>query len=406
MAWNEPGNGDGNKKDPWGNKGNRGGQQPPDLDEVFSQLLKKLSKAFGGGKGPVRPVGSTGGGGVSSIGIGFILGLLAVLYLISGIYIVTPAEKGVVFQFGAYKETVGPGPHWLARMIQSKTIVNVEEVATTRHEAHMLTKDENIVSVELGVQYRVGNVEDYLFNVKAPELTLEQVTDSALRQVIGHSTLDDILTSGREAIRTQIKAEIVRLLGEYRAGLDILDVPMQPAKAPEAVKEAFDDAIKAQEDEVRSINRARAYEKQKLPLAEGQAERRLAEAAAYKTNVILQAEGDADRFTQLLPEYKSAPKVTRERLYLDAISTVFSNTSKIMVDATGSNNLFYLPLDKMIGQRTASLPTPKNVDDFADSMSTLTSQAKSSAERVSNIARSNRWNTADSRGRSRETATR
>ena len=398
MAWNEPGKGD--NKDPWGNRGKRGGQQPPDLDEVFNQFMKKLSNAFGGGRGSS---GGTGGntGKAQSIGVGFILGLLALFYLISGIFIVSPAEKAVVFQFGAFKETVGPGPHWLARFIQSKSVINVEEVSTTHHEAHMLTKDENIVSVELGVQYRIKNVEDYLFQVRAPELTLEQVTDSAVRQVIGHSTLDDILTSGREAIRVQIKAEIVRLLAEYRAGLDILDVPMQPAKAPEAVKEAFDDAIKAQEDEVRSINRARAYEKQKVPLAEGQAQRRLAEAEAYRTNVMLQAEGDADRFLSILPEYKAAPKVTRERMYLDALGTVFSNTSKIMVDSTGSNNLFYLPLDKLMGNR-ASLRPPVSLSELSDRVGSLGRQAsKQGVDNVRNIARSSRWNTAGSRSGSR-----
>lgn len=270
-----------NRNDPWGPKRDDG---PPDLDQILKGWQQKLNGLFGG-KG-----GSSGGSSASKGTIGAILGVIVLAWAVSGFYIVRPAEESVIFRFGKYTQTVGPGLHWIARIVEHQKTLNVEEVNTSKHQGQMLTKDNTIVSVELAVQYKIGELNNYLFNVTNPVRSLQQATESAMRQVIGHSTLDETLTSGRELIRQQIKTQIQKVINErYEAGVEIVDVAMQPAKAPEQVKDAFDDAIKAQEDQQREINKAQAYAKRILPVAEGQAKRILAEANAYKEQVILQA---------------------------------------------------------------------------------------------------------------------
>jgi len=399
MVWDEPGNG--KNKDPWGGNSNKG-QQPPDLDEAFRKLQQKLGELLGRKSGGSNSGNRSGQGSGSSFqlpfaGMGAIFALIVVIYLLSGIYIVKPAEQAAVFRFGHYASSVGPGPHWIMRGVESKQIVNVDQVLNSQHKGQMLTKDENIVSVELAVQFKISNIKDYLLNVTNPVNTLEQATESAMRQVIGHSTLNDILTSGRELIRTQIKDQIEGILNQYNTGLQVLDVAMQPAKAPDEVKEAFDDAIKAQEDEQRSINQALAYEKQTVPVAEGQAQRRLAEAQAYQQQVILKAEGDAGKFLELLPEYKKAPQVTRSRLYIETVEYVLSHTSKIMVDTPKNNNaMFYLPLDKlMAGSQVGAQTVLDN-----DTTSAVTTNKPNNSSNSTPARAQNNTETRDPRARS------
>lgn len=351
MAWNEPGRG--NDNDPWRQGGKRGGdQQPPDLDKVFKDLVNQFKRALGG-----KPVKRNGNGdqpprgpqkGLFGIGFGAIAAILVVIYVLSGIYIVSPQERAAVFQFGKFVKEVGPGPHWLPPIIRSKKTVDVESVHDSRHRNRMLTKDANIVFVELTVQYRIGNLENYLFNVVDPIYSLEEATDSAIRQVIGTSTLDEILTAQRAKIRDEIRAQLVETLELYKPGLLITDVAMQPARAPDEVKEAFDDAIKAEEDENRMIDQARAYRARVVPIAQGHAERLLADARAYARTIVLEAEGDVERFNAILPEYRKAPTVTRKRMYIDTIQRVMGDTTKIVVDSKGGNNVFYMPLDQIL----------------------------------------------------------
>jgi membrane protease subunit HflK len=354
MAWNEPGNG--NQPDPWrqnNNKGN-GGDQPPDLDKLLGDLQNKLKKFLGGssgngsgGRGP-RVAFPPSGSNPFTFRFKAIAAAIFVIYLLSGIYIVAPAERAAVLQFGRFVKEVGPGPHWLPSIVRSKQIVNVEQVHTSRHSNLMLTRDENIVFVELTVQYRVGNLEHFLFNVVDPVYSLEEATDSAIRQVVGTSTLDEILTEQRAKVRDEIRKQLEETLALYQSGLLITDVAMQPARAPNEVKEAFDDAIKAQEDELRSINQAQAYRERIVPTAQGQAERILADARASAREVQLRATGDVDRFEAILPEYKKAPGVTRKRMYLDTMENILGESSKIIVDTKGGNNVFYLPLEQIM----------------------------------------------------------
>lgn len=333
MGWNEPDK----DKDKWNGK-----NQPPDLDEALKRLQNKLKSAFSGGSGNGKPSGNSGGWAMALV----VFFVALVLWALSGIFIVDPAEQAVILRFGKYTETVGPGPHWIPRFIYSKIVVNVDRVSDYSYTAHMLTKDENLVSVSLVVQYRVGDPEDYLFNVTDPQESLHQATSSALREVIGHNTLDQIITEGREAWGSSVNESLIRILKRYETGIIVVNVSPQPARAPEAVQDAFDDAIKAQEDEKRFKEQARAYAAQVVPIAEGNAKRISAEANAYAEQVVLKAKGEIAEFLALLPAYDNAPVLTGERLYLEAMQQVLSKSSKIIVDGK-SGNLLYLPLEKL-----------------------------------------------------------
>ena len=338
MAWNETP--DGNKnKDPWEKKGNGGG--PPDLDEI----VRKMQKGFGG----IFSNGSSGKGGNSifPFSIGIIL-LIAWLFF-DMTYLIDQQQRGVVLRFGEHVNTLDPGLNIrLPRPIEKVTKVNVGQVRSITHKATMLTQDENIVDVEVAVQWRIGSATDFLFNVYEPFPTLRQVTESAVREVIGKSELDFVLTEGRSEIAQKIQILIQDVLDDYTSGIYISSVEMQPAKPPEEVKAAFDDAIKAREDEQRLVNEAEAYRNDIIPKARGGAARLREESNGYKARVIAKAEGEASRFEQLLIEYQRAPKVTRERLYIDAIESVFSNTNKVLIDNDNGNSLMYLPIDKLI----------------------------------------------------------
>ncbi|MCP3669659.1 MAG: FtsH protease activity modulator HflK [Gammaproteobacteria bacterium] len=340
MAWNEPG-GD---KDPWG--GNGKDQGPPDLDEVVKKLQDKMGGLFGGGK---PPSGDGAAHGPGSAGIGVIVVIALLVWLASGIYIIEPAERGVILRFGSYQDVTKPGPHWhLPFPIETVEKFNVDEIVSFRHQALMLTQDENIVDIELTVQSRIQDASDYWFQDQNPDKTMRDATETAVRETIGKSDLDFILTQGRGAIADQIKTRTQELINKYRTGIEIIGVNMQPAKPPEQVKSAFDDAIKAREDKEKKENKAQAYSNEVIPVARGNAARKMADANAYKEQVIAEAEGEASRFLAVLTEYEKAPEVTRKRLYLDTIEDVLGKTNKVMIDTKDSNSLMYLPLDKLI----------------------------------------------------------
>lgn len=368
MSWNESGDRDdkGKKKDPWGNSE----AGPPNIDEALKQLQRKLRNLFGGQEspsGPSGPVGFKNGSGQGSgrnISLGLIGIALATVYIISGIYIVGPAEEAVVLRLGRYVATEKPGPHWIAPFIETREIVNVQEVKTIERGGPMLTKDENIVNANIAVQYRINNPKEFLFNIVNPETSLKQVADSALRAVVAQSTLNEVLTSGRSEIGAEISKQVQQILNNYKAGIEISDLAMQQTKAPDAVKPAFDDAIKAQQDEERLVNEAQAYAHKIIPIAEGRAKRTLEEAKAYKQQVILGAEGKTEKFAKVLPEYQRSPKVTRERMYIDTLQEVYATTPKILIDVNSGNNLVYLPLDKIMQQnKTAPIETPAAKDE-------------------------------------------
>jgi membrane protease subunit HflK len=396
MAWNEPGGGN---RDPWSGGGRD--QGPPDLDEVVRKLSDKFGALLGGrrgGNGGGRGGGAAGSAGPGSgfAGIGLIVGVIAVIgWLIASIYIVNEGERGVVLRFGRYLETTMPGPHLRLFPIDRVEIVNLEQrrfreigyrsgasgarqpaIRSVPKEALMLTQDENIVDVRLAVQYQISDPRAYLFNVFDPEGVLVHVVESAAREAIGKSTMDFVLTEGRSNIVADIKTLAQRILDNYGpeepakvsapakaagpptpgkgAGLQIVTVVLQDAQPPEEVQDAFADAIKAREDEQRLKNEAEAYANEVIPRARGQAARRLQEASAYKEQAIAEAQGEASRFEQLLAAYQKAPEVTRERLYLETLETVLARSSKVLVDVKGTNNLLYLPLDRLLKSGGAS----------------------------------------------------
>jgi modulator of FtsH protease HflK len=372
MPWNEPG---GKDRDPWSGK-SKDNQGPPDLDEVFRKLSDKIGGIFGGKGG-----GSSSGKGVGGTGISLIVAVLVVIWLASGIYIVGAGEKGVVFRFGAFSQITGPGPHWhLPYPIEHREIVNFTQVRDTQHRSMLLTKDENIIDVELAAQYRVKEAENYLISVRLPDATLREVVDSAVSEIVGQNTMDFILGDGRSAVVTMTKDLVQKRLDGYKTGLEVLSINLQQAQPPEAVQGAFADAIKSREDEARYRNEAEAYSNSVIPQARGEAARIEQESVAYKERVIAEAQGDASRFSQLLKEYEKAPEVTRKRLYLETMETVLVDSSKVLVDVKNSNNLMYLPLDQLMKNAAAG----KVVDTRAqESIEATTKSSKSTPSRLS-----------------------
>jgi membrane protease subunit HflK len=350
MAWNEPG---GEKKDPWGGSGNNDG--PPDLDEIARKMRERMSGFFGkkGGKG----------GGNNPFNFSLIAILAVTAWVLSGIYIVDPAERGVVLRLGKFNSITGPGPHWYLRGIETVDKVDVDRLRTVSHRAKMLTKDENIIQVELAVQYQVRDAKEYLFEVRDPDYTLQEATESALREVIGGIAMDDFLSGGRGAIVQQTKVLTQEILDRYKTGLILTSVNLQDPQPPEEVQGAFEDAIKAQEDEVRYKNQAEAVALDILPKARGNAVRLREAANAYREQVIAQAEGESSRFLQTLAEYEKAPEVTRSRIYLETMEAVLANTSKVVMQVKDGNSLMYLPLDKLM-ESTGGARTTTGSDQF------------------------------------------
>lgn len=323
-------------------------QSPPDLEEAFSNLLKKLSGNKGGKS-------SNSSSNPPNLNLGKLLPVALVLGGIvwgaSGFYTIKEAERGVVTRFGQLHSIVLPGLNWKPTFIDQVTPVNVEQVKELKTQGSMLTQDENMVKVEMTVQYRVQDPAKSLFSVTNPQDSLGQATDSALRYVIGHMTMDNILTTGRAVVRENTWKALNDIIKPYDMGLEVIDVNFQSARPPEEVKDAFDDAIKAQEDEQRYIREAEAYAREREPIARGNAQRILEAATAYKEQIVLDAKGEVERFQRLLPEFKTAPEVLKQRLYIQAMENVMSKTPKVMMEA--GNNLTVLPLEQILASQKA-----------------------------------------------------
>jgi len=350
MSWNDPGNG--KDKDPWGGRNDQG---PPDLDEAFKKLQDNLSKLFGGkGKGSRGKGGS--GNDFNPIPIILIVVLVgAILFLASSsLYQVEQAEEALVLRTGKFNKIEGPGLRMKLPIIDEVYKVNTQAVRSMRLGADMLTSDINIVSIALVVQYQVADPKSYLLQVAQAEESLKHATESALRHVVGGMILDNIILEQRELVASQVKALLQESLNRFETGLIISQVSIEEAVAPQAVRAAFDDVNKAKEEEKQLKNEAEAYANGIIPVARGLAKRQLEEAEGYKQSVIARAEGEAARFTNLLVEYEKAPIVTRKRMYLETMEEVLSNTSKVMIDVEGGNNMMYLPLDQLMKQRESA----------------------------------------------------
>lgn len=358
MAWNEPGGN--NEKDPWGRD-----QGPPDLDEAFRKFKEKFSgkKDSGSGNGTGSGSGNFPDINPSIIGV-FFAGLLVIWGLL-GIYQVDQQERAVVLTFGRWSDTVDAGLHWNPPLIDTVQIVNVTKVRSSVHKGLMLTEDDNIVEVSLSVQYTVSDPKAFLLEVRDPEVSLAHAAESALRHVVGSNELHQVLTEGRAVIAVDVKKRLQDYLDVYRTGILVSTVNIEDAQPPKEVQAAFDDVIRAKEDEARVKNEAETYKNGIIPEARGLAQRQTEEANGYKEQVIARAEGEAQRFSQLLVEYERAPEVTRQRLYIDTMQKVMSRTSKVMIDVDGGN-LLYLPLDKLMGSN-ANVVADKPLSSFVNS---------------------------------------
>jgi modulator of FtsH protease HflK len=349
MAWNEPGK----DKDPWGGRDSgKNNDGPPDLDEAFKKLQDKLNGMFGGGSGGGRSSGGANFGPLFAIGAV----IIALFYVGAGVYQVDAKERAVVLKFGAFSEIKTEGLNWNAPLITAVHIVNVTGERQYPSRGLMLTEDESIVELPISVQYNVSDVRAFVLNVRDPETSLRHATDSAVRHVIGSSELNQVLSEGRQKIAEEVKLRLQAYLDAYGAGIQVNTVNIQDARPPEEVRSAFDDVIRAKEDEARFKNQAQAYANGIIPEARGRAQRMIEEAEAYRAEVVARAEGESDRFESLLTEYKRAPEVTRQRLYLETMETVMANSSKVMVDVAGGNNMLYLPLDRMGNRAQANEP--------------------------------------------------
>jgi len=404
MAWNEPGS---DNRDPWGQGNGQNG--PPDLDDLIKDLKKKFSGFLGGGGR--KSAGGGGGGGMPSLGgkawvlIVLVLGLL---WAASGFYVIEQGEQGVELQFGQYKQVTEAGLRWhVPYPVETVEIVNVQQIrtvevgyrsntrsnqfATVPQEALMLTKDENIIDIQFAVQYDIKDPRFLLFNVSENlDQVVRQATESSVREVVGRNTMDFAITGGRAEIAQETRLLLQNILDRYQTGINVKAVEMQNAQPPSEVKGAFDDAVKAREDEVKFRNEAEAYANDIIPRARGSASRVLQEAQAYQASVVAKAQGEASRFTQVLSEYHKAPGVTRDRLYIDAMEQVLSRSTKIMIDqSAGGNNVMYLPLDQLIRQRndSAGRTDPTRFDDAGGIANSLAETGISRSGRSSRTGR-------------------
>lgn len=347
MAWNEPG-GKRNNQDPWRGGGND--QGPPDLDEIFRGLQNKISALFGGGGGGSSN-NDSGNGGSFTMVVAVLL-ILGVIWAINGFYRVEQAERAVVLRFGKYHSQKTAGLHWNPPMIDEVLKLDAELVGAHTHQASMLTEDQNIVNVQLEVQYRVADAQMFYLDVSDAFAALRLATESALRHVVGGSVMESMITEDRSIFSTDVQARLQNYLDDYRTGLVISKVIMRDASPPDPVKDAFDDVLRAKAEQDTLKNEAERYRESVLPEANGLAMRIRAEAEAYKAEVEEKALGDTMRFTRLLEAYKMAPEITRERLYIDAMESVLSNSSKVLMDTSGGQTLTYLPLDKILEATT------------------------------------------------------
>ena len=368
MSWNDQGNNNGSR-DPWGKNNNN----PPDIDELIKKFRNQINSLFGGGSGG-------GSGGFKKILPAALIGII-LLYSAFGIYTVDAQEEAVILRFGKYSTTKGPGIHWNPPFVDNRFIVNTEKLFTHTTNSSMLTKDENIVNVEVAVQYKRSNPVFFLLEASAPEDSLAQASEAELRHVVGSATMDSVLTVGREQIAMDVKSRLQTRLDIYKTGIEVVAVSIRESRPPDAVKAAFDDVVKAREDEVRLRNEAETYANQVVPIARGNAKRAVEDAQGYKQKVISEAEGEASRFDQLLFEYSKSPQVTRQRLYLDAVQSVMNNSTKVMIDVKEGNNILYLPLDQIAA---ASLNPQRNLNEnnISSSSNNLSSEIQEITDRV------------------------
>lgn len=370
----------------WGNQGNDNDRQgpkegPPDLDDLWRDVNRRLGGLFGrrngggGGDG-----GQSSGGGLSpkqfSGGIGALMVLALGVWAASGFYIVDANQRGVVLRFGEYAETTEPGLQWrMPFPIETHELVDVAGVRTVEvgyrnaernkvlRESLMLTDDENIVDIQFAAQWVLKNPEEYLFSNRTPDEAVKQAAETAMREVVGRSSMNFVLYEGREEVAQRAKDTMQTILDRYQTGIEISQLTMRNAQPPEQVQAAFDDAVKAGQDKERQKNEGQAYANDVIPKARGTASRLQQESEAYAARVVANAEGEASRFEQVLTEYRKAPKVTRERLYIDAMQDVYSNTTKVMIDAQSNGNMLLMPLDKVMqaaGAQAASQAGGRN----------------------------------------------
>ena len=368
MSLNDPNWG----RRPGGGGGGGGNQGPPDLEELWRNLNRKLQGLFGGRGGgdtgsPPRAPRRMGGG------VGLLIGLVVIVWLASGFYIVPEGQRGVVLRFGKFVETTMPGPRWhLPYPVESAEVVNLLGVRTVEvgyrntvknkvlKESLMLTDDENIVDVQFAVQYVLKSPNDYLFNSREPDESVLQAAETAVREVVGKSSMDFVLYEGRAEVAQRAHKLTQAILDRYGTGIAVSKVTMQNAQPPQEVQAAFDDAVRASQDRERQKNEGQAYANDVIPKARGMAARLNEESEGYRQRVIEQAEGDAARFRQVVAEYNKAPQVTRDRLYIEAMQQILSSTSKVLVDQKAGSNLLYLPLDKLMQMTTpAAADAPK-----------------------------------------------
>jgi modulator of FtsH protease HflK len=408
MPWNEPGSGGNNKQhDPWGGK--RNGQNPPDLDKIIGDFLRKLRNLF-----TTKQVDQNNGSWQQpsaskewGYGIGAIAAVIFILWFLSGFFIVNPAEEAVILRFGKYSDVLQPGLHWMARFIDTRTLVDVQKIYSFSLEGNFLTKSaeqgdlpnqvqvtkkatdspdqsKNLVNVELNVQYRISDPRAYLYNVVSPDETMQQVASGALSDVIGQMKLDDVLTTGREALSSNVFERSKQILAPYNSGLQVVAVTLRKVQAPDQVREAFNDVNRADQDRATTIQQAQAYASKVVPLAQGAAARISADANGYRQQVVLTAQAEVARYLAILQAYQGAPDVTRERLYLTTMQNILKNSSKVLVDGNAGNNLLYLPLDKLMTRQMpsdTSLPQPQVASAVSqDNTSANSSQAATGTE--------------------------
>ena len=366
MAWNEPGNG----KDPW----KKEGDDANDLDRIVQNWQRKISAILGGTS---RPSGGSSGPYV-------LIALVLVAWALTGLYRVDEAERGIVQRFGAYTATSMPGLHWhWPYPIETVDIVNTAAVANYSFRTEILTADEAYVFIQMVVQYRRVDPVKFSFEVVDPEITLQDVTESALREVVGTSSLEVLVTARRDEIAPRTQEILQTTLDTYNSGIQVTSISLETLDYPQAVQEAVDDTQRARNDRDRFILEADTYAQDLVPRARGQAARILQDAEAYRDRVIAAAEGEAARFESVLTEYQQAPRVTRERLYIEALQDVYSRSNKVLIDAEGSGNLLYLPIDKLIGGsgRSNLVPDPAMPQDSPNAMESSRSRFEEEAQR-------------------------
>jgi len=378
MPWNDSGK----NENPWQRKPEQG---PPDLDEVVRNLQRRLKSLFGGGPSGPRPAGGgTGGGNWRSLNIGYLAVIAIALWGLTGFYQIDAAERALITRFGKYVATTQPGLRWhLPWPIEQKLVINIAEFQSFEDRTRMLTQDEALVGINLAVQYRRADPVPFAYNVRDPESTLQEVSESAIREVIGQSKLEFVLEEGRQEISARTKDLIQRTIASYDTGIEVISVNLQDVEVPEQVAPAQKDAIKAREDRDRANLAAQTYANDILPKARGRAVSQLEAARAYRDRVIAEADGRSNRFAAVAAEYRRAPEVTRQRLYLETMEEVLGQTPKVIVDTEGTGNLMYLPLDKLMEQRsrgtvTVEPPGSLGLDGQMDSTGPADARARGS----------------------------